>query len=65
MGVSVKEIVVDDLRFVAGHQRPARARPIGAEAVADENVQNFRGADAVEDGQPEECCRSIPSESGP
>ena len=41
-------VVVDDLRFIAGHRPSRRAGMRVADAVGDEDVQKFGGADAVE-----------------
>src|SRR5208337_1163915 len=43
------EILVDDLRFVIGRGGPGDARPSIVETAADEHVQHFRRAQAVED----------------
>ena len=42
-------VVVDDLRLIAGHGIAGGSRHGIADAVADEDVQQFRAADAVED----------------
>src|ERR1700722_1835223 len=46
---NVVEVLVDDLGFVAGNGLSGHARPSIVETTADEHMQHFRRAYAVED----------------